>query len=88
MADRSALRQIGLIHGEEVRFKPHANRRWVIGRISGVEADGSICLHDPDGSARSLRPEALEVRRPGPRGRRKWRNVAEVATTWEQLPLF
>ena len=53
-----------------------------------MSADGSITLHDPDGSARSLRPERVEVRRPGRNGRLQWRPVSEVATTWEQLELF
>jgi hypothetical protein len=53
-----------------------------------VAADGSILLYDPDGSARNLRPDAVEVRRPGPRGRPNWRPVNEVAITWEQLELW
>ena len=56
--------------------------------MAGIAADGSITLHDPDGSARSLRPERVEVRRPGAKGRLRWRLVSEVATTWEQLELF
>ena len=53
-----------------------------------MAADGSVTLHDPDGSARSLRPESLEVRRPGPNGRLRWALVSDVAITWEQLELF
>ena len=56
--------------------------------MAGIAADGSITLHDPDGSARSMRPERVEVRRPGAKGRLCWRLVTEVATTWEQLELF
>ncbi len=54
----------------------------------GIETDGSIAIRDADGSARSLRPEAVEIRRPGARGRLGWRLVSEVAITWEQLELF
>lgn len=50
--------------------------------------DGSVTLRDPDGSARSLRPEFVEIKRPGSRGRLRWSVVSEVAVTWEQLELF
>ena len=54
-----------------------------------MNPDGSITLHDvPQGAARSLRPDRLEVRRPGPRGRMTWQNVGVVAITWEQLCLW
>ncbi len=82
------LRGIGLHQGERVRFRRHDRSRWTLGRISSVGADGSILVHDADGAARSLRPEALEVERPNRRGRLSWRPVEEVATTWEQLDLF
>jgi len=42
----------------------------------------------PQGAARSLRPDRLEVRRPGSRGRLTWQNVGIVAITWEQLCLW
>jgi hypothetical protein len=45
-------------------------------------------LHDPDGAARSLRPERVQVRRPASRGRLAWKTVSDVAVTWEQLDLF
>jgi len=61
----------------------------MLGRIQGVNADGSITLHDHhQGAARSLRPDRLEVRRPGPRGKLCWQNVGVVAITWEQLSLW
>lgn len=82
------LHRLGLRAGEPVRFRRHGHRRWVVGKVTGVGADGSITLRDPDGSARSLRPEVVEVRRPGSRGRLRWRVVSEVAVTWEQLELF
>jgi hypothetical protein len=56
--------------------------------MAGISPDGSIKLFDPDGSARNLRPDAVEVRRPGSRGRLRWQLVSEVAVTWEQLELF
>ena len=83
-----ALDHLGLRYGEVIRFRRSERGRWVVGRVTAVESDGSVTLRDPDGSARSIRPERLEVRRPGSRGRLRWRIVAEVAVTWEQLELF
>jgi hypothetical protein len=88
VTDPRLLRRLGLHHGEAVRFRRHERGRWVTGTVSGVAADGSITLRDPDGNARSLRPERLEVRRPGPRGRLRWSVVSDVAVTWEQLQLW
>ncbi len=83
-----ALARLGLRRGEAVRFRRRDRGRWVVGRVEGIEADGSVTLRDPDGAARSLRPERLEIRRPGSRGRLRWRTVPEVVVTWEQLELF
>jgi len=82
------LNAVGLRFGEEIRFRRVDGGRWIVGKVSRVEPDGSITLHDPDGAARSLRPERVQVRRPGTRGRLVWRAVCDVATTWEQLELF
>ncbi len=86
--DPQLLQRLGLRAGEAIRFRRHGTGRWVEGRIAGMSADGSIKLFDPDGSARNLRPDAVEVRRPGARGRLTWQVVSEVAVTWEQLELF
>lgn len=89
MTDAGVLEQIGLRAGEPVRFRRGEARRWVLGRIAGISADGSITLHDiAQGAARSLQPDRLEVRRPGSRGRLTWQNVGVVANTWEQLSLW
>ena len=82
------LKAVGLHLGESIRFRRHEGGRWVIGKVARIEPDGSITLHDPDGAARSLRPERVQVRRPGSRGRLVWRTVSDVAVTWEQLELF
>jgi len=82
------LRSIGLVAGEEVRFRRADRGRWQSGRISCVERDGSITVHDSHGAARSLHPEKLEVLRPGKRRKAVWTPVTEVAVTWEQLTLF
>lgn len=87
MAERT-LNAVGLRLGEPIRFRRHEGGRWLVGKVVRVEPDGSITLHDPDGAARSLRPETVAVRRPGSRGRLVWKIVSDVAVTWEQLDLF
>jgi hypothetical protein len=83
------LERVGLKAGEPVRFRRNGSGRWVEGRIAGLNADGSITLHEVAlGAARSLRPDRLEVRRPSGRGRLVWQNVGFVAITWEQLSLW
>lgn len=82
------LTAIGLRLGEPIRFRRNDTGRWLVGKVARVEPDGSITLHDPDGAARSIKPERVEVRRPGARGRLAWQTVSEVAVTWEQLELF
>ena len=87
MAERT-LNAVGLVLGEPIRFRRHDGGRWLVGKVLRIEPDGSITFHDPDGAARSLRPELVQVRRPGARGRLVWRTVSEVALTWEQLEMF
>ncbi|MEO6651076.1 MAG: hypothetical protein ABIP17_00260 [Ilumatobacteraceae bacterium] len=87
MAERT-LTAVGLRLGEPIRFRKLEGGRWIVGKVVRMEPDGSITLHDPDGGARSLRPERVQVRRPGSRGRLAWRTVSECAVTWEQLDLF
>jgi hypothetical protein len=88
VTDPFVLERLGLRGGEPIRFRRNGTGRWVQGRVSGIAVDGSIQLFDPDGAARNLRPHAVEVRRPGARGRLQWRVVSEVAITWEQLELW
>jgi hypothetical protein len=88
MTDPVLLAKLGLHAGEPIRFRRTERGRWIVGRVAGISPDGSITLHDPDGAARSMRPERVEVRRPGHRGRLTWQTVSDVAVTWEQLELF
>jgi hypothetical protein len=88
LVEAVVLEKIGLKAGEAVRFRRGETGRWVQGRVARVNPDGSITLHDIDGAARSLRPDRLEVRRPGSRGRLSWQNIENVAITWEQLSLW
>lgn len=82
------LRAVGLRPAEPIRFRRNDAGRWLVGKVVRIEPDGSITLHDADGAARSLRPEKVQVRRPGGRGRLTWQYVSDVAVTWEQLELF
>ncbi|MFN3258421.1 MAG: hypothetical protein ACE37B_22295 [Ilumatobacter sp.] len=84
----AALARFGLRPAEPIRFKRNDKGRYIVGRVEGIEIDGSITLRDPDGSARSLKPERVEIRRPGSGGRLRWQAVSDVAITWEQLELF
>jgi len=84
----AALSRLGLRLGEPIRFRRHDKGRWIVGRVQGIELDGSVNLRDPDGSTRSLRAERVEIRRPGSRGRLRWQIVSDVAVTWEQLEMF
>ena len=82
------LDALGLRAGEPVRFRKLDGGRWWTGRMSSVASDGSFTIYDTDGAARSLRPERLEVRRPGASGRLTWQLLSDVAVTWEQLELW
>jgi hypothetical protein len=82
------LTAIGLRLSEPIRFKRNDGGRWLVGKVVRMESDGSVTLHDTDGAARSIRPERVQVRRPGTNGRLVWMTVSEVALTWEQLELF
>jgi hypothetical protein len=88
MSNAEILAQLRLTCGEPVRFRKGEGGRWLPGRMSGVATDGSITIHDANGAARSLRPERVEVRRPGTSGRLTWQLVSDVAITWEQLELW
>ena len=88
VTDAHTLALLRLTSGEPVRFRKAEGGRWLPGKMSGVAVDGSITIHDANGSARSLRPERVEVRRPGTRGRLTWQLVSDVAITWEQLELW
>ena len=84
----NSLAHLGLRSGEPVRFRKLDGGRWWSGKMSAVAADGSITIFDADGAARSLRPDRIEVRRPGIRGRLTWQLLSDVAVTWEQLQLW
>lgn len=88
MITGSGLESLGLRHNEPARFRPVGRRRWRVGRLTGVDSDGSLRLLDSDGAARSLTADSVHVRRRGPQGGTRWVSVEVVATTWQQLELF
>ncbi len=88
MIDAATLQRLGLRVGEPVRYRKGETGRWFAGKMSAVAIDGSITIFDANGGARSLRPERVEVRRPGGRGRLTWQTISDVAITWEQLQLW
>lgn len=83
-----SLERLGLRAGEAVRWRPKPGARWVEGTVTGLERDGSIGLTDPQGRARALPVERLEVRASGPRGARTWEPLADRVARTEQLGLF
>jgi hypothetical protein len=88
VAERAALGVIGLHAGERARFRESSGGRWHDAVVVGVERDGSVALRDAKRAARSIPLERVEVLRRAGRGRPKWCTAAEVAITWEQLPLW
>ena len=48
----------------------------------------SAAVRDALAGLASFRPELVQVRRPGGKGRLVWRTVTDVALTWEQLEMF
>ena len=82
------LEQLGLRVGEPARWRPKEGARWTVGKVTGVERDGSIGLTDPQGRARALPVDRLEVRASGPRGARTWEPLTERAARTEQMELF
>ena len=84
----NTVEELGLRRGDVVRWRPREGSRWVEGTVVGRERDGSVGLRDPQGRARALPLERLEVRTLGPRGARTWEAVADRAARDEQLGLF
>lgn len=82
------LEALGLRVGDQVRWRPRPGARWVEGTVTGRERDGSIGVRDPQGRARALTLDRLEVRSAGRRGARTWEPAPERAARTEQLGLF
>jgi hypothetical protein len=86
--DHSALRLLGVSPGERVRFRRQLASRWTIGVVVRRERDGSIGLTDPNGAARAIPIERIEVRCTGPRGAPAWEPLTVRASRSEQLQLL
>lgn len=83
-----SLAALGLRPGDRVRWRPRPDARWVEGRVTGRERDGSVAVQDGHGRARALRTGRLEVETTGPRGARTWEPLDTRAARTEQLDLF
>lgn len=83
-----SLQALGLAPGLRVRFRRGPTRRWQLGRLERLEADGSLGLRDGRGAARAMPVELVEVETSGPRGARTWEPVAERVARSEQLRLL
>jgi hypothetical protein len=86
--DHSALRLLGVSPGERVRFRRQAAGRWSIGIVVRRERDGSIGLTGPNGAARAIPIERIEVGCTGPRGAQSWEPLTIRASRSEQLRLL
>ena len=83
-----SLEELGVRVGERVRWQRRDHGRWVEGTVTGRERDGSIAVRDPQGRARALVIERLEVRSVGPRGAPGWEPLLVRVHRAEQLDLF
>ena len=83
MSAPTNLEQLGLRVGERVRWRPRHGARWVEGHVTGRERDGSIGVRYPQGRARALPLDRLEVRATGPRGASTWEPAVDRAARTE-----
>lgn len=84
----SALLEVGLRQGDQVRFRRVSGGSWNEARVERRERDGSIGVRDSRGAARSIPIERLQVRIQGPRGGLSWEPVTERAERQEQLGIW
>ena len=84
----AGLDELGIRPGDRVRWRPREGARWLEGTVTGRERDGSVGVRDPQGRARALPVDRLEVAATGRRGARTWERLAERAARTEQLDLF
>jgi hypothetical protein len=82
------LAALGLVGGEQVRWRERPGGRWRQGTVVGRERDGSVGVRDGKGASRALTVDRLEVRTRGPRGAPAWEPLAARTERDEQLPLF
>lgn len=75
---------LGLRAGEAARFRRRTNERWTVGRLAGVETDGSLRVIDDKGATLSLPVERVEVRK----GKSAWEPAGARGGRTEQLGLL
>lgn len=79
---------LGLGPGDPVRWRSGAGGRWLSGKVTRRERDGSVGVTDARGAWRSLPVDRLEVRCAGPRGGAGWEPLTERMSRCEQLTLL
>jgi hypothetical protein len=84
----SALVEIGLRPGDQVRFRRAEGSTWKVGRVEHRERDGSVGVRDERGALRAIPLERLQVRGTGKRGGTVWEPVTDRAARDEQLGLL
>jgi hypothetical protein len=82
------LTVLGLRAGEPARWRRRPNERWSTGRISAIEADGSVRVIDNKGATLSLPIERIEVGKTGFRGAAGWEPASARGARIEQLGLL
>lgn len=83
-AGLEALETLGLVPGEQVRFRRSDRARWQVGVVACVERDGSLRVTDGNGAARTVPLAWVQVqgRRPA-----QWEPLADRAQRPSQLHL-
>jgi hypothetical protein len=79
---------LGLRRGELVRFRRDERKQWQLGRVYGINRDGSVAITDKKGASRAFPVDQVEVKRPGLRGAAKWLPLTDHAAKPEQLGLL
>lgn len=67
------LETYGLKTGMQVRFRHQVEQTWDLGKVIGIERDGSIGLIDDyNGGSRAIHAHLIQRQIKGPRGGKKW----------------
>lgn len=70
------LTVLGLTRGDKVRFSRVEGGKWITGKVSRVEKDGSLGL-SCEGRSRCVQLEYIEKEVVGPRGGSKWEPICQ-----------
>lgn len=69
------LDELGLLGGEQVRFRRREEDHWSSGVVKGDSKDGSLSIVDKDGKWRAIMPDKVQVASKGVRGGRVWKSL-------------